>query len=664
MRLWLGLIFLIVYASPASATIGERILIGENKGLTVSIAQDFVCAPEMTVSVNALDKQVFDDEYQYLQSVASALPSILSAECGDSVTLQTVGMYGTVGREPVYYWTVTAANNWDLNKSKWAIVVSAPMPKEDTNTSQIQQESPAPIIVSATMPKSENADGESKNVPAIGAPIIVSVPAPPVVDTAVIQPVIQPQPAYTPPVSQDYDTSDNPYETNAVSAFAIAFINSGAMLEFGDEIYCSVLSWASGESGGIFGTQTFKDCRYYTQRKIAYIEKHHSTTALVGLLLGYILLAPAALMYYLFYAKKKNPTPKDIFKSTFKLELGEGAVCVVGQVMTDGNLKMALLSLGIGCASGVIRGGGLSIMEKCRIDVGFKYALTFWIVVAVFGMIYLFGMSSPAHAGGAGGFLTNAFENAARHEAPVIVRETLSETFNNKATIEAVSGIDNAASRGTHATTDATSREAMEKSNREAVERTNREAAERVEKEAQDKAAREEAARVQQKSDEAARIAREQQEKTAREEADRLAKIDWEQKQAADAARIAKEQQERAAREEADRIARQDWENKRLEQQQWDEKQAAIVAKKEVSFDTIAVDSKGNALPLKKGEYLTGSPDGKWIQVRNSDGSPNGMRIDGGHSPSTHHDPRALKAHAHVPGKTNKDGTPWLPIRD
>jgi hypothetical protein len=510
MRLWLGLIFLMVYASPASTTVGERVLIGENKGLTVSIVQDFVCTPEMDVTVNVLDKQIFSDERAYLQSIANALPSILSAECGDSVTLETVNMWGTVRGDYIYLWTATSANNWVLDKVRGVTAISAPMPPPENQPSNpVQQVSPAPIIVSATMPKSENADGESKNVPAIGAPIIVSVPAPapPVVETTTSQPVtIEPEPVYTPSVSQDveeFSYNSSPYETNAVSAFAIAFINSGAMLEFGDEIYCSVLSWASGESGGIFGTQTFKNCRYHAQMKIAYIEKHHSTTALVGLLLGYILLAPAALMYYLFYAKKKNPTPKDIFKSTFKLELGEGAVCVVGQVMTDGNLKMALLSLGIGCASGVIRGGGLSIMEKCRIDVGFKYALTFWIVVAVFGMIYLFGMSSPAHAGGAGGFLTNAFENAARHEAPVIVRETLSETFNSKATIEAVSGIDNAASRGTHATTDATSREAIEKSNRDAIERTNQEAAERAEKEAaakeaQEKAARDEADRVTQ----------------------------------------------------------------------------------------------------------------------------------------------------------------------
>jgi hypothetical protein len=78
--------------------------------------------------------------------------------------------------------------------------------------------------------------------------------------------------------------------------------------------------------------------------------------------------------------------------------------------------------------------------------------------------------------------------------------------------------------------------------------------------------------------------------------------------------------------------------------------------------DVIAVDAKGNAIPLKEGEYITSSPDGTWKQVRDADGNPTGTRIDGGHNPNTHTDPRALEPHGHVPGVTNPDGTPWLPI--
>ena len=76
----------------------------------------------------------------------------------------------------------------------------------------------------------------------------------------------------------------------------------------------------------------------------------------------------------------------------------------------------------------------------------------------------------------------------------------------------------------------------------------------------------------------------------------------------------------------------------------------------------VMVDSKGNAMPLKPGETLTGSPDGRFLQVRNAQGNPTGMRLDGPHKPSTHPDPRAQRPHAHVPGRTNPDGTPWLPV--
>jgi hypothetical protein len=79
-------------------------------------------------------------------------------------------------------------------------------------------------------------------------------------------------------------------------------------------------------------------------------------------------------------------------------------------------------------------------------------------------------------------------------------------------------------------------------------------------------------------------------------------------------------------------------------------------------YERICVDPKGNAIPLQKGQYLTGSSDGKYLQVRNADGTFSGMRIDGGHSSYTHNDIRAQQPHAHVPGITNEDGSEWLKI--
>jgi hypothetical protein len=77
---------------------------------------------------------------------------------------------------------------------------------------------------------------------------------------------------------------------------------------------------------------------------------------------------------------------------------------------------------------------------------------------------------------------------------------------------------------------------------------------------------------------------------------------------------------------------------------------------------TFYVDPKGNVIPTPPGGRITGSPDGRFIQARDAAGNPTGVRIDGPHRPATHPDPRAQQPHGHVPGVTNPDGTPWLPI--
>jgi hypothetical protein len=78
---------------------------------------------------------------------------------------------------------------------------------------------------------------------------------------------------------------------------------------------------------------------------------------------------------------------------------------------------------------------------------------------------------------------------------------------------------------------------------------------------------------------------------------------------------------------------------------------------------TIFVDSKGNAIVTPPGGRITGSPDGKFIQARDANNKMTGVRKDGGHNPANHPDPRAQQPHGHVPGVTNSDGTPWLPIK-
>ncbi len=83
-----------------------------------------------------------------------------------------------------------------------------------------------------------------------------------------------------------------------------------------------------------------------------------------------------------------------------------------------------------------------------------------------------------------------------------------------------------------------------------------------------------------------------------------------------------------------------------------------------VDEEVFVGDSSGNIIPVPEGYQLGGSKDGKCIQQKDRDGKATGIRKDGkGHPPSlAHQDPRSQNPHAHVPGITNADGTPWLPI--
>jgi RHS repeat-associated protein len=80
-----------------------------------------------------------------------------------------------------------------------------------------------------------------------------------------------------------------------------------------------------------------------------------------------------------------------------------------------------------------------------------------------------------------------------------------------------------------------------------------------------------------------------------------------------------------------------------------------------VEDPVIVVDPQGNAIPVDRGEQIQTSPDGQWVDVKDSDGRTTGTQIHGPHKPTTHgNQPDALKPHAHRPG--NPGGNHWLPL--
>lgn len=80
-----------------------------------------------------------------------------------------------------------------------------------------------------------------------------------------------------------------------------------------------------------------------------------------------------------------------------------------------------------------------------------------------------------------------------------------------------------------------------------------------------------------------------------------------------------------------------------------------------IDEDVMIVDDKGNAIHVPQDHQIGGSKDGKCIQVKDSTGNQTGFRKDGKGHPN-HSDPSAQAPHGHVPGVTNSDGNPWLPI--
>ncbi len=72
--------------------------------------------------------------------------------------------------------------------------------------------------------------------------------------------------------------------------------------------------------------------------------------------------------------------------------------------------------------------------------------------------------------------------------------------------------------------------------------------------------------------------------------------------------------------------------------------------------DRVAVDPAGNAIPLRPGEKVEGSPDGQAWQVKDENGNPTGDRYDGkGHPKQS--DPKAQKPHGH---RVDRNGRPLL----
>lgn len=204
---------------------------------------------------------------------------------------------------------------------------------------------------------------------------------------------------------------------NRVEGFLIFAFNSGAMLEFGDELLCLSYSYFSKlPSESVLDAEPYVTCRHIAREKILHTENHYPWTALFATLVGYVLFAPVSWLY--FTLANRPESARALFSATLKFELIEGSICVIGQLLTDGSLKSAAFSIVIALVAGVIRGGALAFIVTWRKDNMFRIKSISMAALLSAGICYAIVNSSSAFAGGSGGALRKIFNEAAAPPQP------------------------------------------------------------------------------------------------------------------------------------------------------------------------------------------------------------------------------------------------------
>lgn len=131
----------------------------------------------------------------------------------------------------------------------------------------------------------------------------------------------------------------------SVEAFTFYLLN-GLTFEFGDDLLCYVRQEAFGASMPV--------CRAELVRYLGQLGINEPYAALAGTLVGYA-ITPLSVLLSAILGRAK--TAGEAFGRGLVLELIEGALSVVGQVITDGVLQTALWSLGLSAVIAPVRGG-------------------------------------------------------------------------------------------------------------------------------------------------------------------------------------------------------------------------------------------------------------------------------------------------------------------
>ncbi|MEM9046710.1 MAG: hypothetical protein AAGC81_18675 [Pseudomonadota bacterium] len=164
----------------------------------------------------------------------------------------------------------------------------------------------------------------------------------------------------------------------SIEAFLV-HLGGGLTFEFGDDLYCYLRQEAFGAN--------LATCRAETVRTIARLGEASPYAAFAGTLIGYG-ISPLSGLLSVVAGRAKSAS--GAFGRGFGLELVEGALSVLGQVITDQVLSTALWSLGLSAAIAPVRGSVAAFTYSWAQSGLFRFAMVMLLLgIGALGLHWL-----------------------------------------------------------------------------------------------------------------------------------------------------------------------------------------------------------------------------------------------------------------------------------
>lgn len=165
-----------------------------------------------------------------------------------------------------------------------------------------------------------------------------------------------------------------------VEAFLIYFLN-GLTFEFGDDLFC----WAQNAAFDV----NMSACRREVVRYVGNLGIAHAYAAFAGTLIGYA-VTPLSVVLSAIAGKPKNSG--EAFMRGLCLELVEGGLSVLGQVITDGMVGPAMWSLGLSVVIAPVRGTVAALTYSWLHSAVFRFLVVVGVLCAIAIVLHRIGL--------------------------------------------------------------------------------------------------------------------------------------------------------------------------------------------------------------------------------------------------------------------------------